>query len=163
MISFFWKCRVLFCKGTSSSSGDRRDKSTLSLQLPTFLASFPYHTGCFLVYYTLSPFVLDVNKDLLQSFSLSRPFADVTGESSREICLTSKRKLFEKLLLLSLFFIGFYLQIVNIDIDLDHWFWHQNDDGHYKLSTFCQTQSLAFEASWDDKVLKANLFDVMDI
>ena len=48
------------------------------------------------MYYTLSPFVLDVNKDLLQSFSLSsRPFADVTwGE--KENLSSIQRKLLKR-------------------------------------------------------------------
>ena len=75
------------------------------------------------MYYTLSPFVLDVNKDLLQSFSLS-PLGLLLMLlwGRRKICLASKRKLLKRAIVVVLpFFIGFYLlQIVNIDIDLDH-------------------------------------------
>ena len=163
MISFFWKCRVLFCKGTLHCRSPR-DKSTLSLQLPTFLASFPYHTGCFLVYYTLSPFVLDVNKDLLQSFSLSsRPFADVTlGE--KENLSSIQKEAFEK---------GFcccppfYWVLPATNRKYRYWPWSLilASIKMVTINFLCFVKlkvERAFEASWDDdKVLKANLFDVM--
>ena len=74
------------------------------------------------MYYTLSPFVLDVNKDLLQSFSLSsRPFADVTWGEKENLSSIQKEAFEKGFCCCPPFFIGFYLlQIVNIDIDLDH-------------------------------------------
>ena len=164
MISFFWKCRVLFCKGTLHCRPPR-DKSTLSLQLPTFLASFPYHTGCFLVYYTLSPFVLDVNKDLLQSFSLS-PLGLLLMLlwGRRKICLASKGSFWKGLLLLSPVF---YWILPATNRKYRYWPWSLilASIKMVTINFLCFVKlkvERAFEASWDDdKVLKANLFDVM--
>ena len=164
MISFFWKCRVLFCKGTLHCRSPR-DKSTLSLQLPTFLASFPYHTGCFLVYYTLSPFVLDVNKDLLQSFSLS-PLGLLLMllGGRRKICLASKRKLLKKAFVVVPVF---YWILPATNRKYRYWPWSLilASIKMVTINFLCFVKlkvERAFEASWDDdKVLKANLFDVM--